>query len=142
MAEFGTLNFSVAFKPTSAFPLNANCYFNSLALAKAAAATAEEVGSKNTLYHYGMQLLVSENGVDKWYIIKRDRTLFDLTAALEGASSSGGTNFTTDNTLILGEDGVLRVNTTNEMAADNTLPITSAGVYTQVGNIAVLLDTI
>lgn len=144
MAEFGTLNFSVAFKPTSAFPLNANCYFNSLALAKAAAATAEEVGSKNTLYHYGMQLLVSENGVDKWYIIKRDRTLFDLTSALEnpGSSGGGGTSFTTDETLTLGEDGVLRVNTINEVRADSSLPITSAGVHTQVGNIEVLLNTI
>ena len=44
----------------------------------------------------------------------------------------------TDETLIL-KDGVLCVNTTNTAEQDNTKPITSAGVYTQVGNIEVLL---
>ena len=47
----------------------------------------------------------------------------------------------TDATLTL-KDGVLSVNTTNEMERDNTLPITSAGVYTTVGNIEALLKTI
>ena len=37
------------------------------------------------------------------------------------------------------EDGVLSVVTTNEAERDNTKPITSAGVYTQLGNIEVLL---
>lgn len=141
MADFGKLNFSVAFNPTSAFPLDARCYFNSLALAKAAAATAEEVGSTNTVYHYGMMLLVDDGTTAKWYMIQRDRTLLDPTT-INNSNSGGGTNFTTDNTLTFGEDGVLRVNTTNDMAADNTLPITSAGVFTQVGNIEVLLNTI
>lgn len=54
---------------------------------------------------------------------------------------SEGTPFETDETLIL-KDGVLRVNTTNEAEQDNTLPITSAGVHTQLGNIEVLLKTI
>lgn len=137
MADFGKLNFSVAFNPTSAFPLDARCYFNSLALAKAAAATAENAGSTNTVYYIGQKLLVDDGTTAKWYTIQPDKTLLE-----EGAGgSSGGTSFTTDNTLTL-KDGVLKVNTTNECAADNTLPITSAGVYTQVGNIAVLLDTI
>lgn len=47
----------------------------------------------------------------------------------------------TDHTLIL-KDGILSVNTTNQMEQDNTLPITSAGVYATVGNIEVLLKTI
>lgn len=47
----------------------------------------------------------------------------------------------TDNTLTL-KDGVLSVNTTNQMEQDNTLPITSAGVYATVGNIEALLKTI
>ena len=47
----------------------------------------------------------------------------------------------TDETLTL-ENGVLSVNTTNDMEQDNTLPITSAGVYNTVGNIEVLLKTI
>ena len=47
----------------------------------------------------------------------------------------------TDNTLTL-KDGVLSVNTTDQMEQDNTLPITSAGVYATVGNIEALLKTI
>lgn len=40
------------------------------------------------------------------------------------------------------EDGVISVLTTNDAEADNTRPMTSAGVYTQIGNINVLLETI
>ena len=47
----------------------------------------------------------------------------------------------TDETLIL-SNGVLSVNTTYDMEQDNTLPITSAGVYATVGNIEALLKTI
>lgn len=106
-------------------------YFNSLALAKAAAATAEEVGSPNTIYYYGMKLMVDDGVFAKWYVIQRDGTLRE-----DGLEIAG-----TDNTLIV-ENGILRVNTTNDTAADNTLPITSAGVYTQLGNIGALLETI
>ena len=70
MADFGKMNLAVAFKPTSAFPLDARCYFTSLAEAQAAAATAEEPGSTNTLYYYGQQLLVYENGLATWYTIQ------------------------------------------------------------------------
>lgn len=44
--------------------------------------------------------------------------------------------------LKISDNGVLSVDTTNEMAVDNTKPITSAGVAVQVGNIHVLLQTI
>lgn len=54
---------------------------------------------------------------------------------------SGGVYFATNETLKL-EDGILSVNTTNDMEQDNTLPITSAGVYAAVGNIEALLKTI
>lgn len=47
----------------------------------------------------------------------------------------------TDKTLIF-RDGVLCVNTTEAMEQDNTLPMSSAGVYATVGNIAQLLKTI
>ena len=131
MADFGKLNFSTSLSPTSAFPLDARCYFDSLALAKAAAATAEEVGSTNTVYHYGMKLLVDDGVFAKWYTIQRDGTLLDDEAI----------RFETDETLIV-ENGVLKVNTTNTAAPDNTLPMTSAGVYNQLGNIGALLETI
>lgn len=70
MADFGKLNLAVAFKPTSAFPLDARCYFTSLAEAQAAAETAEEIGSTNTLYYYGQKLLVYENDLATWYTIQ------------------------------------------------------------------------
>lgn len=60
---------------------------------------------------------------------------------LEKNPPSGGVQFKPDNTLIL-KDGVLSVNTTNDMEQDNTLPITSAGVFATVGNIEALLKTI
>jgi hypothetical protein len=141
MADFGKLNFQVSFNPTTAFPLDARSYFTSLALAKAAAATAEEVGSKNTVYYFGMPILVSENNKETWYIIKRNAEGVGYLSNETGSGSGGGTTFETDSTLVL-ENGILRVNTTNKVEADNTLPITSAGVHTQVGNIEVLLNTI
>ena len=52
-----------------------------------------------------------------------------------------GVQFETDATLTL-KDGVLSVNTTDQMEQDNTRPITSAGVYATVGNIEALLKTI
>ena len=70
MAGFGKVNFSVAFNPTSAFPLDARCYFTSLEAAQAAAATAEEAGSTNTQYFYGQKLLVYEGEKAKWYTIQ------------------------------------------------------------------------
>ena len=67
----------------------------------------------------------------------------NLVAAVNEAMTKGGgaASFETDNTLIL-EDGILRVNTTDVAEKDNTLPITSAGVDTIVGNIGSILDTI
>ena len=58
-----------------------------------------------------------------------------------GGGSGGNVDFRTDETLIL-KDGVLSVNTTDSMEQDNTLPITSAGVFATVGNIEALLKTI
>lgn len=52
-----------------------------------------------------------------------------------------GTSFETDKTLTL-QDGILSVNTADVVEQDNTLPVTSAAVYTEVGNINALLETI
>lgn len=51
------------------------------------------------------------------------------------------TGFETDETLTM-ENGILSVNTADAVEEDNTLPVTSAAVATQVGNIEVLLGTI
>lgn len=53
MADFGKLNFAVAFVPQTAFPLDGRTYFESLETARAAAATAVPVGSSDGVYHYG-----------------------------------------------------------------------------------------
>ena len=68
--NFGKLNFSTSFNPTSAFPLDARCYFEDLESAQAAAATAEAAGSSNTVYYFGATLAVLENNVATLYIIQ------------------------------------------------------------------------
>lgn len=65
----------------------------------------------------------------------------ELAAELVDIPEGGGVDFKTDHTLKL-EKGILSVNTTNDMEQDNTLPITSAGVFATVGNIEALLKTI
>lgn len=63
----------------------------------------------------------------------------------KGTSTAGSisvaASLQTDETLNF-TDGVLSVNTAKEVAANNTLPITAAAVYTEVGNIETLLKTI
>ena len=55
--EFGKLNFAVGFNRTSAFPLDANSYFESYAAAAAAVKGAAEVGSSDSAYYLG-QLII------------------------------------------------------------------------------------
>jgi hypothetical protein len=63
-------------------------------------------------------------------------------AAAEAGNGSGGNgDFQVGETLKL-ENGILSVNTTDNVEQDNTLPITSAGVFATVGNIEALLKTI
>lgn len=76
---------------------------------------------------------IEQNGVSEEQIAKAVERYLDENPA--------GVNFETDNTLTL-KDGILSVNTTDQMEQDNTLPITSAGVYATVGNIEALLKTI
>lgn len=67
----------------------------------------------------------------------------NLVAAINEAArtGSGGTAFDLGPTLRL-DGNTLNVNTTDAAEQDNTLPITSAGVYKEVGNINALLATI
>ena len=90
MKEFGKANFPVALRPTSAFPLDARCVFSDLASAKAAAATAEEIGSKNTIYYYGMRILVDDGTNSKWYTIQRNNTLLEDGKGIAQISSGEG----------------------------------------------------
>ena len=78
--NFGKLNFSTSFNPTSAFPIDARTYFESLASAQEAAATAEEAGSANTTYYYGQILVVNEGGAVAAYQITPAKALQKLAA--------------------------------------------------------------
>ena len=78
---------------------------------------------------------IEENGVSDEQVEKA------VTKYLDENPIDSGVNFTTDETLKL-ENGILSVNTANEMEQDNTLPITSAAVFAEVGNINALLETI
>jgi hypothetical protein len=67
--NFGKLDFDVSLNLTAAFPLDARSYFESLSAAELAAASAEEVGSTNTVYYYGQTIAVVENNIATLYII-------------------------------------------------------------------------
>lgn len=58
--EFGKLNFAVGFNRTSAFPLDANSYFETYADAVTAAAGAAEVGSADSAYYIGQLIIVKD----------------------------------------------------------------------------------
>lgn len=73
--NFGKLNFSTSFNPTSAFPIDARQYFESYASAQAAAQTAVEAGSADSVYYIGMPLVVVESGVATLYVVNGDKTL-------------------------------------------------------------------
>ena len=61
--EFGKLNFAVGFNRTSAFPLDANSYFESYDDAVQAASGAAEVGSSDSAYYIGQLLIVKDSEV-------------------------------------------------------------------------------
>lgn len=58
--NFGKLNFAVGFNRTSAFPLDANSYFEDYASAETAASGAAEVGSSDSAYYIGQVIIVKD----------------------------------------------------------------------------------
>lgn len=64
----------------------------------------------------------------------------DYTLPIATTSTLGGV-IIGDN-LAVSDTGILSVTTTTVVEEDNTKPITSSGVYTEVGNINVILETI
>ena len=68
--------------------------------------------------------------------------VYGIPRGKDGGGGNGGAEVKVDGNTIVQEDGILRVNTTDKAEADNTQPITSAGVYTVVGNINAILETI
>jgi hypothetical protein len=72
---FGKGNRSIAFNPTSAFPLDARSYFESYEAALAAAQSAAMAGDTNTNYYFGQTVVVVENEVATLYVIQPNKTL-------------------------------------------------------------------
>lgn len=87
--EFGKLNFSTSFNPTSAFPLDARCYFESLESAQAAAAIAEEAGSTNSIYFYGELVIVYESDDVSLYQITPAKDLKKLASTTASGDLAG-----------------------------------------------------
>lgn len=75
--DFGKLNFAVGFNRTSAFPLDANSYFENYADALAAASGAAEVGSSDSAYYIGQILIVN----DKSETDNKGLGLYQITAS-------------------------------------------------------------
>lgn len=73
-----TLDFAVAFNPSTAFPIDTRSMFGSFTAAQAAAASAENAGSSNTKYYFGQIVTVFENDVVSHYSIEADKTLKPL----------------------------------------------------------------
>ena len=80
---FGKGNRSIAFNPTSAFPLDARSYFESYEKARLAAASAQEASSTETQYYFGQDIVVVENGIASFYIIQPDGTLSEVGGKVE-----------------------------------------------------------
>lgn len=96
---FGTLDFAVAFNRQTAFPLDAKSYFESLELATAAAASAQEAGSSETTYYFGQTIAVVEGGKATLYVIQPDKTLKEV----------GGNIAINENVFAKDENGVLNL---------------------------------
>lgn len=77
-----------------------------------------------------------QKGVDYWTEEDKQEIVDEVLSEIPG-----GTTFEIGNGLKL-ENNILSVDTVDDAEQDNTLPITSAGVFSIVGNIDVLLATI
>lgn len=88
MAEFGKLNFAVAFNPQTAFPLDARYYFYSYDAAETAAQGAVEVGSASGTYFFGETIVVVESGTATLYIIQPNKTLQPVGSTVLGDGKS------------------------------------------------------
>lgn len=145
MADFGKLNFSVALDPTSAFPLDARCYFESLALAKVEAAAAAEVGNTNTKYYIGQRLLVREGGVGDpvWYTIQANGTLLADGATISDEQIANAVeNYISENPITgIVVDAELSEKSTNPVQ-NKVVTAKVTEINNIVGNIDVLLTSI
>lgn len=73
-----TLGWSNSFQPNAAFPLDIRQYFGSYDAAAAAAKTAVEVGSSDSIYYFGMMLIVFDGNETTLYTIEGDKSLKEI----------------------------------------------------------------
>lgn len=99
MIDFGKLNFSVSFNPTSAFPVDARYYFDSKTAADAEAAKAVEVGSADGTYFIGENLVVVEDSAATMYLIGPDKKLHPVGRVYIGD----------DKTIVIGENNTIAI---------------------------------
>ena len=145
MAEFGKLNFAVAFNPQTAFPLDARYYFDSLSAAQAAAQGAVEVGSAAGTYFFGQTVVVVESGVATLYVIQPDKSLAPVGSAPVGDNKS---IVVTDGVIALDGFATAVAGQQPRIAADGTLewytPDTStvSGLQEAVGQLQTDVDAL
>lgn len=126
--NFGKLAFSVSFNPTSAFPIDARSYFESLTAAQEAAASAKPAGSKDSIYYYGQTLVVVENNVATFYIIQPNGTL----ATLGGNDNPSATITVDPKQFEYDEYGNLSLKGFNSAEVDSLLSVGEDGSLTWV----------
>lgn len=81
--DYGKMEFAVSFKPITAFPLDSRSYYESLAAAEAAAASAVEAGSDQGTIYFGQTFVVVENGVAQMLQVQPDGTLSEIGGKIE-----------------------------------------------------------
>jgi len=122
--NFGKGNRSVAFNPTSAFPLDARSYFESYEAAVNAAALAREAGSSESVYYYGQTLVVVENGKATLYVIQPDNSL----APIAGEAQDEFVLVVDDKAFAVdAETGELKLKGLDEAAAGTVLTVNADG---------------
>lgn len=113
---FGKVNLPVSFNPQTAFPLDSRAYFESLALAQAAAASAQEAGSAASTYYFGQIVSVYDGTTVSVYKITKDEegvgTLVQIDKAiaagdlpLAGLNALGAVQVTSTSALSIGDNG-------------------------------------
>lgn len=105
------LDFNVALKPSKAFPLDPRTMFGSYEEALAAAETAEDAGSTNTIYYFGQTVTVYEDGIAKSYLIQPDGNgIGTLVAQLPPIVESAAADLQPDTYQVYGEVDALNIN--------------------------------
>lgn len=81
-------------------------------------------------------------GVDYWTEDEKEEIISEVLDRVPSGGGGGGTDYKIGHGLKITGGNTLEVDVTNNVEQDNTLPITASAVYSTVGNIEILLETI